>query len=158
MFMMTILSLIQFDDNFLYSTEDDIQERLKEHDTFAIPTDREMTFKEWKAGFLKLHPKPLPPPSQAQYMKLEKNHSLGSILCWMFVKGLHCMVVKREHIIEYFRSLLSFLSVPYYDVSTLASLGVINLAEDPRFKLFNKKLRLEKRRGWKDELYKPQFP
>ncbi|KAJ0786126.1 hypothetical protein HanOQP8_Chr02g0051651 [Helianthus annuus] len=76
----------------------------------------------------------------------------------MFVKELHCMVVKRESGLQYFRTLLSILTLPYYDVAVLAQLNVINRAKEQMVDLFAKKIRLERRLGWKDPLYKPQFP
>ncbi|MFS7911457.1 hypothetical protein Hanom_Chr02g00118291 [Helianthus anomalus] len=76
-------------------------------------------------------------------MELEKDRSKGNILIWLFVKDLHCMAVKREHEIKNLRSLLSILSLSHYDVSTLVSLEVIHRAEDPRVKLFTKKLIIE---------------
>ncbi|MFS7911438.1 hypothetical protein Hanom_Chr02g00118091 [Helianthus anomalus] len=76
-------------------------------------------------------------------MELEKDRSEGNILIWLFVKDLHCMAVKKEHEIKDLRSLLSILSLPHYDFSTLVCLGVIHRAEDPRVKLFNKKLIME---------------
>ncbi|KAJ0456269.1 hypothetical protein HanIR_Chr15g0760491 [Helianthus annuus] len=119
---------------------------------------REKTVNEWRADFLARNPPPLAPLEQANYMMLEKNQARGRIISWMFVKDLHCMVVKRETGLQYFRTLLSILTLPYYDVAVLAQLDVINRAKEHMVDLFAKKIRLERRLGWKDPLYKPQFP
>ncbi|KAJ0513961.1 hypothetical protein HanHA300_Chr10g0363901 [Helianthus annuus] len=76
----------------------------------------------------------------------------------MFVKEIHCMAVKREHDIQYFRSLLSILSLPFYDVAALTKLDLINHSKFEGATLFARKLKINQRIGWKDELYKPQFP
>ncbi|KAM0064376.1 hypothetical protein Hdeb2414_s0003g00102271 [Helianthus debilis subsp. tardiflorus] len=91
-------------------------------------------------------------------MKYEKDRPLGRILSWMFVKELHCVAVKREHGIQYFKSLLSILILPFYNVVALARLELINRSNLEGAKLFARKLRIERRKGWKDELYKPQIP
>ncbi|KAF5774951.1 hypothetical protein HanXRQr2_Chr13g0606581 [Helianthus annuus] len=127
-------------------------------DSPTAQENREKTVNEWRADFLARNPPPLPPLDQVNYMNLEKNPARGRIISWMFIKELHCMVVKRECGLQYFRSLLSILSLPYYDVAVLAQLRVINRVEDKMVNLFAKKIRLERRRGWKDPLYKPQFP
>ncbi|KAF5756705.1 hypothetical protein HanXRQr2_Chr17g0817951 [Helianthus annuus] len=127
-------------------------------DSPTAQENREKTVNEWRADFLARNPPPLAPLDQVNYMSLEKNQARGRIISWMFVKELHCMVVKRECGLQYFRSLLSILSLPYYDVAVLAQLEVINRVEDKMVDLFAKKIRLERRRGWKDPLYKPQFP
>ncbi|KAM0041743.1 putative Thioredoxin-like superfamily [Helianthus debilis subsp. tardiflorus] len=127
-------------------------------DSPTAQENREKTVNEWRADFLARNPPPLAPLDQVNYMRLEKNQARGRIISWMFIKELHCMVVKRECGLQYFRSLLSILSLPYYDVAVLAQLNVINRVEDKMVDLFAKKIRLERRRGWKDPLYKPQFP
>ncbi|KAM0034510.1 hypothetical protein Hdeb2414_s0016g00498721 [Helianthus debilis subsp. tardiflorus] len=127
-------------------------------DSPTAQDNREKTVNEWRADFLARNPPPLAPLDQVNYMRLEKNQARGRIISWMFVKELHCMVVKRESGLQYFRSLLSILSLPYYDVAVLAQLNVINRVEDKMVDLFAKKIRLERRKGWKDPLYKPQFP
>ncbi|KAF5802520.1 hypothetical protein HanXRQr2_Chr06g0260431 [Helianthus annuus] len=127
-------------------------------DSPTAQENHEKTVNEWRADFLARNPPPLAPLDQVNYMSLEKNKARGRIISWMFVKELHCMVVKRECGLQYFRSLLSILSLPYYDVAVLAQLDVINRVEDKMVDLFAKKIRLERRRGWKDPLYKPQFP
>ncbi|KAJ0600604.1 hypothetical protein HanPSC8_Chr03g0105481 [Helianthus annuus] len=91
-------------------------------------------------------------------MKYEKGHPPGRILSWMFVKDIHCIAVKREHGIQYFKSLLNILTLLFYDVAALAKLELINQSNFEGAKLFAHKLRIERRKGWKDELYKPQFP
>ncbi|KAJ0881023.1 hypothetical protein HanRHA438_Chr10g0469721 [Helianthus annuus] len=127
-------------------------------DSPTAQENREKTVNEWRADFLARNPPPLPPLDQVNYMNLEKNSARGRIISWMFIKELHCMVVKRECGLQYFRTLLSILSLPYYDVAVLAQLKVINRVEEKMVDLFAKKIRLERRRGWKDPLYKPQFP
>ncbi|KAF5820815.1 hypothetical protein HanXRQr2_Chr01g0006511 [Helianthus annuus] len=127
-------------------------------DSPSAQESREKTINEWRADFLARNPPPLAPLDQANYMMLEKNQARGRIISWMFVKDLHCMVVKRESGLQYFRTLLSILTLPYYDVAVLAQLDVINRAKEYMVDLFAKKLRLERRLGWKDPLYKPQFP
>ncbi|MFS8008238.1 hypothetical protein Hanom_Chr14g01270351 [Helianthus anomalus] len=64
---------------------------------------------------------------------------------------------ERENRIQYFNSLLSILTLPFYDVATLAKLNLINISNYEGATLFARKLRIERRKGWKDELYKPQF-
>ncbi|KAM0067622.1 hypothetical protein Hdeb2414_s0002g00063511 [Helianthus debilis subsp. tardiflorus] len=127
-------------------------------DSPSAQENREKTVNEWRADFLARNPPPLAPLEQANYMMLEKNQARGRIISWMFVKDLHCMVVKRETGLQYFRTLLSILTLPYYDVAVLAQLDVINRAKESMVDLFAKKIRLERRLGWKDPLYKPQFP
>ncbi|KAJ0797436.1 hypothetical protein HanPI659440_Chr04g0173811 [Helianthus annuus] len=127
-------------------------------DSPSAQENREKTVNEWRADFLARNPPPLAPLEQANYMMLEKNRARGRIISWMFVKDLHCMVVKRETGLQYFRTLLSILTLPYYDVAVLAQLDVINRSEEKMVDLFAKKIRLERRLGWKDPLYKPQFP
>ena len=68
------------------------------------------------------------------------------------------MAVKREYGIQYFNSLLSILTLPFYDVSVLARLKLIIRLKYEGANMFAKKIRIERRKGWKDELYKPQFP
>ncbi|KAM0006802.1 hypothetical protein Hdeb2414_s0161g00818611 [Helianthus debilis subsp. tardiflorus] len=68
------------------------------------------------------------------------------------------MAVKREHDIQYFSSLLSILSLPFYDVAALTKLELINRSKFEGATLFARKLKINLRIGWKDELYKPQFP
>ncbi|KAJ0958713.1 hypothetical protein HanPSC8_Chr01g0041911 [Helianthus annuus] len=127
-------------------------------DSPSAQENREKTVNEWRADFLARNPPPLAPLDQVNYMRLEKNRARGRIISWMFVKELHCMVVKRETGLQYFRTLLSILTLPYYDVAVLAQLDVINRDEEKMVDLFAKKIRLERRLGWKDPLYKPQFP
>ncbi|MFS7917134.1 hypothetical protein Hanom_Chr03g00185441 [Helianthus anomalus] len=91
-------------------------------------------------------------------MRYEKNRPSGRILSWIFVKELHCVAVKREHGIQYFNSLLSILTLPFYDVAALARLELKNRSNYECATLFTWKLQMECRKGWKDELYKPQFP
>ncbi|MFS7975954.1 hypothetical protein Hanom_Chr10g00886731 [Helianthus anomalus] len=127
-------------------------------DSPTVQESREKTVNEWRADFLARNPPPLAPLDQVNYMNLERNSARGRIISWMFIKDLHCMVVKRECGLQYFGTPLSILSLPYYDVAVLAQLRVINRVEDEMVNLFAKKIRLERRRGWKDPQYKPQFP
>ncbi|MFS7992579.1 hypothetical protein Hanom_Chr12g01083971 [Helianthus anomalus] len=126
-------------------------------DSSTAQENREKTVNEWRADFLARNPPPLAPLEHVNYMRLEKNQARGRIISWMFVKELHCMVVKRESGLQYFSTLLSILSLPFYDVAVLAQLDVINRVEDKMVDLFAKKIRLERRKGWKDPLYQPQF-
>ncbi|KAJ0882781.1 hypothetical protein HanPSC8_Chr10g0413631 [Helianthus annuus] len=89
-------------------------------DSPSAQESREKTVNEWRADFLARNPPPLAPLEQTNYMMLEKNQARGRIISWMFVKDLHCMVVKRETGLQYFRTLLSILTLPYYDVAVLA--------------------------------------
>ncbi|MFS7979058.1 hypothetical protein Hanom_Chr10g00922901 [Helianthus anomalus] len=151
------LEEIMFEGDAKKSTYNDneIDEKLKSRDTSAIPTD---TFEEWRKQFLAKFQKPAPPPVQVDYLKYQKDRPQGKILSWMFVKDIHCMAVKRENGIQYFNSLLSILTLPFYDVAALAKLNLINRSNYEGATLFVRKLRIERHKGWKDELYKPQFP
>ncbi|KAJ0726369.1 hypothetical protein HanPI659440_Chr12g0469541 [Helianthus annuus] len=144
------------DDNFVAEKTAEFENLSSDSPT--AQESRERTINEWRADFLARNPPPLAPLEQANYMLLEKNQARGRIISWMFVKDLHCMVVKRESGLQYFRTLLSILTLPYYDVAVLAQLDVINRAKESMVDLFAKKIRLERRLGWKDPLYKPQFP
>ncbi|KAF5794259.1 hypothetical protein HanRHA438_Chr08g0337221 [Helianthus annuus] len=100
----------------------------------------------------------MPAEVQVDYLKYEKENFHGKILCWMFVKEIHCMTIKREYDIQYFSSLLSILSLPFYDVAALTKLELINRSNYEGATLFARKRKMNKRTCWKDELYKPQFP
>ncbi|MFS7936687.1 hypothetical protein Hanom_Chr05g00418731 [Helianthus anomalus] len=108
-----------FYEDWLKDNLDEIDDKLKNRDSSDVPTD---SFDEWRKKFLSKTAKPAHSTVQFDYMKYEKVHPRGRILSWMFVKDIHCMAVKREHGIQYFR------------------------------------IRIEHRKGWKDELYKLQFP
>ncbi|MFS7921214.1 hypothetical protein Hanom_Chr03g00234161 [Helianthus anomalus] len=99
--------------------------------------------------------KPTPAEAQVNYLKYEKENLHGKIICWMFVKEIRCMAVKREHGVQYFRSLLSIMSLPFYDVAALTKLKLINRSNFKGATLFARKLKINQRIGWKDELYKP---
>ncbi|KAF5768953.1 hypothetical protein HanXRQr2_Chr14g0642551 [Helianthus annuus] len=144
-----------YDGDRLCENVDEIYEKLKSRVTSAIPID---TFEEWRKQFLAKFQKPAPPPVQVDYLKYQKDRPQGKILSWMFVKDIHCMAVKRENGIQYFNSLLSILTLPFYDVAALAKLKLINRSNFEGATLFARKLRIKRRKGWKDELYKPQFP
>ncbi|KAJ0762262.1 hypothetical protein HanOQP8_Chr04g0159391 [Helianthus annuus] len=144
-----------FDEDWLKDNADEIDRRLKNRDSSDVPAD---SFEEWRKNSLSKTTKPAPSVAQVDYMKYEKNRHLGRILSWMFVKELHCVAVKREHGIQSFKSLLSILTLPFYDVAALARLELINRSNFDGAKFFARKLRMERRKGWKDELYKPQFP
>ncbi|MFS7985240.1 hypothetical protein Hanom_Chr11g00996181 [Helianthus anomalus] len=68
------------------------------------------------------------------------------------------VAIKREFGIQYFRKLLSILSLPFYDVAALTKLELINRSNFEGNTLFVRKIKFNKRTGWKDESYKPQFP
>ncbi|MFS7913659.1 hypothetical protein Hanom_Chr02g00144261 [Helianthus anomalus] len=72
----------------------------------------------------------------------------------MFVKDIHCVAIKREHGIQYFNSLLSITSLPFYDTVALTKLRLINRSSYAGATLFEKRLRFNHRNGWKDEQYK----
>ncbi|KAJ0835347.1 hypothetical protein HanRHA438_Chr16g0754171 [Helianthus annuus] len=76
----------------------------------------------------------------------------------MFVKEIHCIAIKREFGIQYFRSLRSILSLPFYDVVALTKLELVNRLNFDGATLFALKIKFNKRAGWKNELFKPQFP
>ncbi|KAJ0699146.1 hypothetical protein HanRHA438_Chr10g0436161 [Helianthus annuus] len=141
-----------FDEEWLKDNMDEIDERLKNRDSSDVPAD---SFEEWRKNFLLKTAKPAPSVVQVDYMKYEKGHPWGRILSWMFVKDIHCLAVKREHGIQYFKSLLSILTLSFYDVAALAKLELINRSNYEGSTLFARKLRIERRKGWKDELYKP---
>ncbi|MFS7945359.1 hypothetical protein Hanom_Chr06g00523361 [Helianthus anomalus] len=124
-----------FNEDWLKENVDDISEHLKNRDT----TDN-------------------PPEAQVDYLKCEKENLHGKILCRMFVKEIHCMAIKREHGIQYFKSLPSIHSLPFYDVAALTKLELINRSKFEGATLFARKLKINRRIGWKDELYKPEFP
>ncbi|MFS7961396.1 hypothetical protein Hanom_Chr08g00714511 [Helianthus anomalus] len=96
-----------FDEEWLKDNMDEIDDKLKNHDSSNVPTD---SFEEWIKNFLSKIAKPA----------LSANPKLD------FVKDIHCVAVKREHGIQYFRSLLSILTLPVYDVAALAKLELIN--------------------------------
>ncbi|KAJ0539295.1 hypothetical protein HanHA300_Chr08g0284691 [Helianthus annuus] len=129
-----------FEEDWLKDNLDEIDDKLKNRDSSDVPTD---SFEEWRKKFLSTSAKPAPSAVQVNYMKYEKVHPHGRILSWMFLKDIHCMAVKREHGIQ---------------SSALAKLELINQSNYDCAKLFTRKLRTERRSGWKDELYKPQFP
>ncbi|KAJ0817220.1 hypothetical protein HanLR1_Chr00c0450g0752121 [Helianthus annuus] len=142
-----------FDEDWLKDNVDEIDEKLKNRDSSDVQTD---SFKKWRKNFLLKTAKPAPPVAQVDYMRYEKNRPSGGILSWMFVKELHCVDVKREHGIQYFNSLLSILTLPFYDVAVLARLELIDRSNYEGAMLFAQKLQMERLEGW--ELYKPQFP
>ncbi|MFS7903238.1 hypothetical protein Hanom_Chr01g00021661 [Helianthus anomalus] len=76
----------------------------------------------------------------------------------MFVKEIHRVAIKAEFSIQYFSSLLSILSLPFYDVAALTKLKLVNRSNFEGATLFARKIKINKRKGWKDEFYKPQFP
>ncbi|MFS7936843.1 hypothetical protein Hanom_Chr05g00420561 [Helianthus anomalus] len=65
----------------------------------------------------------------------------------MYVKELKRVAIKREHGIQYFNSLMSILSLPHYDVSTLTQIRVLSCSNDFVGNLFEKKIRFKK---WMD--------
>ncbi|MFS8003262.1 hypothetical protein Hanom_Chr13g01211951 [Helianthus anomalus] len=84
-----------------------LTDKLKNRDSSDVPTG---TFDEWRKKFLTKTTKLAPFPVQVDYMKYEKVRPHGKILGWIFIKDIHCMDVKHEHGIQYFRSLLSILT------------------------------------------------
>ncbi|KAJ0807575.1 hypothetical protein HanOQP8_Chr00c018g0685651 [Helianthus annuus] len=129
-----------FDEDWLKDNMDEINERLKNRDSSDVPAD---SFEEWRKNFLSKTAKPATLVIQVDYMKYEKGRPHGRILSWMFVKEIHCITVKREHGIQYFRSLLSILTLLFYDVAALAKLELINQSNFEATKLFARKLRIE---------------
>ncbi|MFS7948053.1 hypothetical protein Hanom_Chr06g00555461 [Helianthus anomalus] len=145
---------VPFNEDWLKENVDDIDEQLKNRDTTDNSPD---SFTEWRKHSLSNVTKPTPADAQVDYLKYEKENLHAKILCWMFVKEIHCMAVKREHGIQYFRSLLSILSLPFYDVAALTKLELINRSNFEGATLFARQLKINRRIGLKDELYKPQF-
>ncbi|KAJ0794566.1 hypothetical protein HanPI659440_Chr04g0140631 [Helianthus annuus] len=144
-----------FDEDWLKDKVEDIDEHLKNHDTSENATD---AFAAWRQRFLSRVSKPVPEATQVDYLQLEKAKPSGRILCWMFVKEIHCVAIKREFGIQYFRSLLSILSLPFYDVAALTKLELINRSNFEGASLFARLIKMNKKSGWKDKSYKPQFP
>ncbi|MFS7979263.1 hypothetical protein Hanom_Chr10g00925331 [Helianthus anomalus] len=118
-----------FDEEWMKENLEDIDKQLKNRTSTNNSKD---SFQEWRKRFLSKIEKCTPPETQVDFLKFEKVNPHGKILSWMFVKEIHCVAIKREHEIQYFNSMLSILTLPFYD--------------------------FERIRGWKDELYKPQFP
>ncbi|MFS7977771.1 hypothetical protein Hanom_Chr10g00907881 [Helianthus anomalus] len=141
-----------FNEEWLKENVDVIDDQLKNRDTSDNASD---AFTEWKKQFLSKVSKPMPAEVQVDYLKYEKENLHRNILCWMFVKEIHCMAIKCEYGIQYFRSLLSILSLPFYDVAALTKLELINRSNFEGATLFACKIKMNKRTGWKDELYKP---
>ncbi|MFS7965884.1 hypothetical protein Hanom_Chr09g00767391 [Helianthus anomalus] len=144
-----------FDEDWLKDHLEDIDGTLKNCDSTDDATD---SFKAWRKLFLSKVSKPTPSKIQVDYLKFDKEKPRGKILSWMFVKEIHCMAIKHEHGIQYFRSLLSILSLPFYDVAALSKLELINHSKYEGATLFARKIKINQMIGWKDELYKPQFP
>ncbi|MFS7988563.1 hypothetical protein Hanom_Chr11g01036321 [Helianthus anomalus] len=144
-----------FDEEWMKENREDIDEQLKNRTSTDNPKD---SFQEWRKRFLSKIEKPTPPETQVDSLKFEKVKPHGKILSWMFVKEIHCVAIKREHGIQYFNSMLSILTLPFYDVVALSKLEIINRSNYYGATLFERKLKLERIRGWKDESYKPQFP
>ncbi|KAM0029565.1 hypothetical protein Hdeb2414_s0018g00527541 [Helianthus debilis subsp. tardiflorus] len=144
-----------FDEDWLKENVEDIDEHLKNRDTSESTTD---AFTAWRQRFLSKVAKPAPEPAQVDFLRLEKAKPSGRILCWMFVKEIHCVAIKREFGIQYFRSLLSILSLPFYDVAALTKLELINRSNFEGASLFARLIKMNKKSGWKDKSYKPQFP
>ncbi|MFS8001840.1 hypothetical protein Hanom_Chr13g01195081 [Helianthus anomalus] len=141
-----------FDEEWLKKNLEDINDQFNKRDSSDDPTD---AFHEWRKSFLSKIKKPTPPEVQVDYMQYIKEKPHGRILSWMFVHDIHCMAIKREHGIQYFNSLLSITSLPFYDVTSLTKLKLINRSNYDGATLFEKRLRFNRRNGWKDELYKP---
>ncbi|KAF5813196.1 hypothetical protein HanRHA438_Chr03g0106491 [Helianthus annuus] len=144
-----------FDKEWMKENLEDIDEQLKNRTSTDNPKD---SFQEWRKRFLSKIEKPTPPETQVDFLKFEKVTPHGKILSWMFVKEIHCVAIKREHGIQYFNSMLSILTLPFYDVAALSKLEIMNRSNYYGATLFTRKVKFKRRRGWKDELYKPQFP
>ncbi|MFS7952980.1 hypothetical protein Hanom_Chr07g00613291 [Helianthus anomalus] len=128
-----------FDEDWLKDNVEDIDEHLKNRDTSENATD---VFSTWRQRFLSWVSKPVPEATQVDFLQLEKAKPSGRILCWMF----------------YFGSLLSILSSPFYDVAALTKLELINRSNFEGASLFARLIKMNKKSGWKDKSYKPQFP
>ncbi|KAF5823950.1 hypothetical protein HanRHA438_Chr01g0044771 [Helianthus annuus] len=144
-----------FDEDWLKDNVEDIDEHLKNCDTSENATD---VFAAWRQRFLSKVSKPVPEATQVDFLQLEKAKPSGRILCWMFVKEIHCVAIKREFGIQYFRSLLSILTLPFYDVDALTKIDLTNRSKFDGATLFERLIRMNKKSGWKDKSYKPQFP
>ncbi|KAJ0813251.1 hypothetical protein HanPSC8_Chr17g0771301 [Helianthus annuus] len=144
-----------FDEDWLKDNVEDIDEHLKNRDSSENATD---AFSAWRQQFLSKASKPVPEAAQVDYLRFEKVKPSGRILCWMFVKEIHCVAIKREFGIQYFRSLLSILSLPFYDVAALTKIDLINRSKYDGVTLFERLIRMNKKSGWKDKSYKPQLP
>ncbi|MFS8003298.1 hypothetical protein Hanom_Chr13g01212361 [Helianthus anomalus] len=129
-----------FDEEWMKANQEDIDEQLKNRTSSDNPAE---SFEEWRKRFLS---------------KFEKVKPHGKILSWVFVKEIHCVAIKREFEIQYFSSLLSILSLPFYDVAALMKLELVNRSNFEGATLFARKIKFNKRTGRKDELYQPQFP
>ncbi|KAM0068136.1 hypothetical protein Hdeb2414_s0002g00069661 [Helianthus debilis subsp. tardiflorus] len=144
-----------FNEEWLKENVDIIDEHLKNRDTSENATD---AFSEWRKQLLSKVFKPFPADVQVDYLQFEKVKPHGKILSWMFVKKIYCVAIKRERGIWYFDSLLSILSLPFYDVAALSKLEIINRSNYFGATLIAKKIKFERKNGWKDESFKPQFP
>ncbi|MFS7973535.1 hypothetical protein Hanom_Chr09g00857681 [Helianthus anomalus] len=138
-----------------YENVENIDEHLKNPDSSENAAD---AFSAWRQRFLSRVSKPVPEAAQVDYLRLEKAKPSGRILCWMFVKEIHCVAIKREFGIQYFRSLLSILSLPFYDVAAPTKIELINRSNFEGATLFARLIKMNKKSGWKDKSYKPQFP
>ncbi|MFS8021883.1 hypothetical protein Hanom_Chr16g01432711 [Helianthus anomalus] len=99
-----------FNEEWLKENVDVIDEHLKNRDTSENAPD---VFSEWQKQFLSKVSKTFPADVHLDYLQFEKEKVQEKILCWMFVKEIHCVAIKREFGIQYFRSLLSILSLPF---------------------------------------------
>ncbi|MFS7923984.1 hypothetical protein Hanom_Chr03g00267261 [Helianthus anomalus] len=146
---------MEFDEEWMKDNQEDIDEQLKNRRSSDNLTD---SFQEWRKRFLSKVEKPTPPEAQVDFLQFEKVKPNWKILSWMFVKEIHCVAIKREHGIQYFNSMLSILSLPFYDVAALSKLEIINRSNYFGATLFAKRIMFEWKNGWKDASYKPQFP
>ncbi|MFS8021889.1 hypothetical protein Hanom_Chr16g01432781 [Helianthus anomalus] len=144
-----------FDEERMKENQEVIDEQLKHRGSSDNPTD---SFEEWRKRFLLTVEKPTPPEAQVDFLQFEKVKPHGKIFSWVVMKEIHCVAIKREYGIEYFSSLLSILSLPFYDVAALTKHKLVNRSNFEGATLFERKIKFNKRTGWKDELYKPQFP
>ncbi|KAJ0579255.1 hypothetical protein HanRHA438_Chr04g0151451 [Helianthus annuus] len=144
-----------FDEEWMNENREEIDEQLKNRTSSDNPPD---SFQERRKRFLLKVEKPTPLETQVDFLQFEKVKPHGKILSWMFVKEIHCVTIKREYGIQYFNSMLSILSLPFYDIASLSKLEIINRSNYFGATLFARKIKFERKKGWKDESYKPQFP
>ncbi|MFS7911599.1 hypothetical protein Hanom_Chr02g00120051 [Helianthus anomalus] len=137
------LEEIVFED-WLKENVDDIGEHLKNRDATDNPPDALI---DWRRQLLSKVTKHTLAEVQVHYLKYEKENLHGRILCWMFVENIRCMAIKREHDIQYFRSLLSIPSLPFYDVTALRKMELINRSNFEGATFFARKLKINRRIG-----------
>ncbi|MFS8005411.1 hypothetical protein Hanom_Chr13g01237051 [Helianthus anomalus] len=88
-----------FNEEWMKEIQEDIDEQLKNHTSSDNPAD---AFQEWRRRFLSRVERPIAPEAQVDFRQFEKVKPNGRILCWMFVKEIPCVAIKREFSIQYF--------------------------------------------------------